>query len=127
MSEADRLTVATGTSSIELMENAGRAVAREIVQRWTARPITVLCGPGNNGGDGFVTATQLAESGWAVRVALLGSREKLAGAAAHHAQRWRGTVESLTPAALDGAELVVDALFGSGLTRALEGAAVLVP
>jgi NAD(P)H-hydrate epimerase len=123
MSEADRLTVATGTSSVELMENAGKAVAREIAQRWTARPLVVLCGPGNNGGDGFVTALQLAEAGWTVRIALLGPREKLAGAAAHHAQRWRGPVESLTPAALDGAELVVDALFGSGLTRALEGPA----
>jgi len=123
MGEADRLTVTAGTSVIELMENAGKAVAREIAQRWTARPLIVLCGPGNNGGDGFVTALQLAEAGWTVRIASLGPREKLAGAAAHHAQRWHGAVESLTPATLDGAELVVDALFGSGLTRALEGPA----
>ena len=123
MGEADRLTVTAGTSVIELMENAGKAVAREIALRWTARPLIVLCGPGNNGGDGFVTALQLAEAGWTVRIASLGPREKLAGAAAHHAQRWHGAVESLTPATLDGAELVVDALFGSGLTRALEGPA----
>jgi hypothetical protein len=65
----------------------------------------------------------LAEAGWAVRVAVLGTREQLKGAAARHAAQRRGSTERLTPAALDGAELVVDALFGAGLSRALEGAA----
>ena len=121
--EADRLTVAAGTSAITLMENAGAAVAAAIVVRWTARPVIVLCGPGNNGGDGFVVARKLADAGWTVRVALLGARDRLEGEARHHAERWTGDVEPLTPAALDGAELVVDALFGAGLSRALEGAA----
>jgi len=123
MTEADRLTVTAGTPVEVLMENAGRAVVREIQQRWSARPVAVLCGPGNNGGDGFVVARLLAEAGWPVRVALLGARERLTGAARHHADLWRGTLEPLAPAVLDGAELVVDALFGAGLSRALEGPA----
>jgi hydroxyethylthiazole kinase-like uncharacterized protein yjeF len=123
MGEADRLAVAAGIPAVELMENAGRAVAREIQQRWSARPITVLCGPGNNGGDGFVVARLLAEAGWPVRLALPGPRDRLTGEARHHAQRWSGAVESLTPAVLHRAALVVDALFGAGLSRALTGPA----
>ena len=123
MGEADRLTVAAGTPVTELMGNAGIAVTGEIERRWSARPVTVLCGPGNNGGDGFATAWLLAEAGWPVRVALLGSRDHLAGAALHYAQRWQWAIEPMTPAVLDGAELVVDAIFGAGLSRALEGAA----
>jgi ADP-dependent NAD(P)H-hydrate dehydratase / NAD(P)H-hydrate epimerase len=123
MEEADRFAVAACTPAVELMENAGNAVAREIQQRWSARPTIVLCGPGNNGGDGFVTARKLAEGGWPVRIALMDSRDRLADEAGHHAQRWRGPVEPLTPGALDGAEMVVDALFGAGLSRALAGPA----
>jgi NAD(P)H-hydrate epimerase len=116
MSEADRLTVAAGTPITELMGNAGAVVARTIAQRWSARPVSVLCGPGNNGGNGFVTARLLAEEGWSVRVAFL-------GAALSHANGWLGKVEPLTPTVLDGAELVVDAIFGAGLSRPLQGPA----
>ena len=123
MSEADRLTVAAGTPVIDLMENAGWSVSCEIKRRWSSCPVIVLCGPGNNGGDGFAAARLLAEAGWLVRIALLGPRDHLAGAARHHAELWRGDVEPLGPAALDGAALVVDAIFGAGLSRALEGAA----
>jgi len=123
MTEANRLTVAAGTPASALMENAGRAVAEQIERRWSARPVAVLCGPGDNGGDGFVAARQLAEAGWPVRLALLGPPDHLTGAARHHAALWRGAVEPLTPAVLDGAGLVVDAIFGAGLSRALEGPA----
>ncbi len=105
------------------MENAGAAVAQAILARWSPRPVTILCGPGNNGGDGFVTARHLAEAGWTVRVALLGRPDRLKGDALHHAKRWNGMVEAMKPAVLDGAGLVVDAIFGAGLSRALDGPA----
>ncbi|MFT0476513.1 NAD(P)H-hydrate dehydratase [Pseudomonas antarctica] len=124
MAEADRLSVAAGVSSFELMGNAGAAVAHEIEARWAPRPLLVLCGPGNNGGDGFVTARLLAEAGWPVRIALLGSRFSLQDEARRHAQRWNGEVEALSPSVLHGAELIVDALFGAGLSRPLEGQAL---
>jgi NAD(P)H-hydrate epimerase len=123
MAEADRLTVAGGVSVSRLMQNAGKGVAQEIMRRWSARPVTVLCGPGNNGGDAFVAARALAEAGWSVRVALLGAREGLKGAAREHADLWHGAIEALAPAVIEGAQLIVDGLFGAGLSRALAGAA----
>jgi ADP-dependent NAD(P)H-hydrate dehydratase / NAD(P)H-hydrate epimerase len=120
MGEADRLAIAAGTPGTLLMQNAGEAVAREIKRRFTPRAVGVLCGPGNNGGDGFVAAAALAQSGWPVRVALLGEVESLRGDALLFARRWRGSIEPLTPAVIDNAELVIDALFGSGLNRHLD-------
>jgi len=121
MSAADRAAIAAGTPGPVLMQNAGNAVVQEITRRWPPRPVTVLCGPGNNGGDGFVVAIGLAQAGWPVRVALLGSRENLRGDALIHAMRWSGGIDAVSPAAIDGAALVVDALFGSGLSRPLDG------
>ena len=121
MEEADRLTVQAGTPGIELMQNAGSAVAREIARRWSPRPTAVLCGPGNNGGDGFVVARMLAAAGWPVRLALAGSIEQLRGDARHHALLWQRPVEPLKIGVLEDAALVVDALFGSGLRRPLSG------
>ena len=122
MEAADRLTEQAGTAGIDLMHNAGSAVAREIVRRWPPRPTTVLCGPGNNGGDGFVVARVLAAAGWPVRLALAGSMEQLRGDARHHAALWQRPVEGLDVGAVENATLVVDALFGSGLSRPLSGA-----
>jgi hydroxyethylthiazole kinase-like uncharacterized protein yjeF len=126
MGEADRLTIAGGVPGTVLMENAGRAVADAVARRWPRQTLLVLCGPGNNGGDGFVAARLLAEYGWPVRVALLGKREAMKGDAAAAATRWTGPVEALTPAAIEGAGLVIDALFGAGLARPIEGVAVEV-
>ncbi len=120
MAEADRLAMAAGIPGNLLMQNAGEAVAREIQRRYTPRPVSVLCGPGNNGGDGFVTATALAQSGWPVRVALLGDVESLRNDALLFARRWRGAIEPLSPSVVENAELLIDALFGSGLNRALD-------
>ncbi|HYH17825.1 MAG TPA: NAD(P)H-hydrate dehydratase [Azospirillum sp.] len=123
MYRADSLAMAAGVPGPVLMENAGAAIAREIRARWMPRPTVVLCGPGNNGGDGFVVARLLQEAGWPVRLALLGSYTALRGDAAQAVQRWTGPVEAPEPALLDGDPLVVDALFGAGLARPLEGMA----
>jgi NAD(P)H-hydrate epimerase len=85
--------------------------------------VLVACGPGNNGGDGFVVARHLAAAGWPVRVGLLGARERLKDDAAAQAARWTGAVEPLGPALLDGAAIVVAAIFGAGLARPLDGVA----
>jgi hydroxyethylthiazole kinase-like uncharacterized protein yjeF len=124
MGNADRLSVDSGVSKFELMAHAGAAVAEAIVAHWTMRHVLVLCGPGNNGGDGFATAQQLVEAGWPVRVAMLGLRDGLHGEAQRYAKRFQGEVEELDLSVLDGAELIVDALFGAGLSRALSGVAL---
>lgn len=118
MRRADGLAVESGCSTIELMGRAGGAVAAEILGRWSRRRTLVLCGPGDNGGDGFVVALVLQKAGWPVRIALAGQTVTLKGAALHYATQWGDAVESLIPTSLKGAELVVDAIFGAGLTRA---------
>lgn len=128
MSLADRLAVEAGVPSLTLMENAGRAVAVEAMRMSPAGArILVLCGPGNNGGDGFVTARHLMSVGYVVRVVSLGGANRMAGDAAVMAERWlaTGTIEPWTAGtdALDWADLVVDAMFGAGLKRPLDGEA----
>ena len=124
MYAADRFAVDSGISGERLMEAAGRAVADEIARRWPGRPVAVLCGPGNNGGDGFVVARILQEAGWSVKVGLLGARDSLKGDARVNADRWSGEIRPLGAELLGGAGLVVDALFGAGLVRPLEGVAL---
>ena len=126
MYAADQAAVDSGVTGIELMEAAGAGIAHEIALRWPVGQIAILCGPGNNGGDGFVVARYLHEVGWTVRLALLGPLERLSGDAAHMAGLWTGGVEALTPAALENADVIVDAVFGAGLARAVAGAAAEV-
>lgn len=125
MAEADRLAIAGGVPGIALMENAGRAVADGVARSYGrgGRPVCVVAGPGNNGGDGFVAARVLAECGFSVRVALFGERPRLKGDAAEAARLWKGETVPTTPAAIGGCGVIVDALFGAGLDRAVDGAA----
>jgi len=121
MGEADRLTIAGGTPGIALMEDAGRAVANAVTRLLQGRDAVVVAGPGNNGGDGFVAARLLAERGHTVWVLLVADAARLKGDARLAYERWRGPTEPATPSALDGRALVIDALFGAGLDRAVEG------
>lgn len=127
MGRADRMAVAAGVSSRDLMEAAGTAVADAIADTFSPCRVLVLCGPGNNGGDGFVAARVLAARGWPVRVALFGDREALKGDARVNAECWTGPVSSIgeagvsEPPVIEGAELIVDALLGAGLDRPVGG------
>jgi ADP-dependent NAD(P)H-hydrate dehydratase / NAD(P)H-hydrate epimerase len=127
MAEADRLAVAAGVPFLTLMENAGRAVADEAEKM--VKPgarMAVLCGPGNNGGDGFVAARLLRERGYEVQVACLVELDELKGDAAVMAALWTGTTtswggEDIYGVDLYKVDLIIDALFGAGLSRPLDG------
>ncbi len=127
MRQADELTIAGGTDSLVLMEQAGAAIARVLSDARAPGKLVVLAGPGNNGGDGFVAARLAQEAGWRVTVGLLGDAAKLSPDAAAMAKRWTGDTVPATPDLLNGADAVIDALFGAGLTRPISGeAAALV-
>jgi ADP-dependent NAD(P)H-hydrate dehydratase / NAD(P)H-hydrate epimerase len=128
MRRADALTIAAGTPGYSLMLRAGQAVAD--VAKEMVRPggrALVVCGPGNNGGDGFVAAQRLREREFPVEVALLGSRERLKGDAALAAADWTGEVRAISDvvSAVSASDyaLILDALFGAGLMRDLDGEA----
>lgn len=119
---ADRAAIAAGTPGEVLMERAGQAVVDAIVARFEPQPVTVLCGPGNNGGDGYVAARLLKALGWPVDVRALAA--PMTEDAATMRSRWDGAVKPIPGAIGDG--LVIDALFGAGLGRPLEGPAAVV-
>jgi NAD(P)H-hydrate epimerase len=121
MGQADRLAVEAGVPSLTLMENAGAAVTEAVMARYPEGEVLVLCGPGNNGGDGFVAARLLSRRGRVVRVALFGEREALKEDAAAMAALWQGYVAAADAAALHGAGVIVDALLGAGLDRDVDG------
>ncbi|WP_050526019.1 bifunctional ADP-dependent NAD(P)H-hydrate dehydratase/NAD(P)H-hydrate epimerase [Pseudorhodobacter aquimaris] len=126
MRAIEQAAIASGSvTGLELMERAGRGVVQAIHDEWPALRVparaVVLCGPGNNGGDGFVVARLLQEAGWSVEVFLYGDPANLPPDARVNFDRWSGKLllaETLA-AALDRDDLalVVDALFGTGLTR----------
>ena len=123
MKRADQAAIAAGVPGYNLMRAAGKAVADAAMALGPGTPGTaaVLCGPGNNGGDGFVAARLLAAAGWTVKLGLLGSRDALGGDAAMAAADWAGRVETLAESLLDDADIAVDAIFGAGLNRAPDG------
>jgi NAD(P)H-hydrate epimerase len=136
MREVDRLTTARyGIPSLTLMETAGVSVAEFIAQRWpkfAQRRIVVLCGKGNNGGDGFVVARHLLELGGNPEAYLFAAPDEMQGDAATNCKRWQkvstalqivrnsSDLQQIKPA-LDTADIVVDALLGTGTRGAVEG------
>ena len=123
MDRADRLTIAAGTPGFALMLSAGLAVAEAALDLVADGPIIVVCGPGNNGGDGFVAAAELAAQGRDVSVILMCDREALQGDAASAARGWKYPILPFNPQAIGRPALIIDALFGAGLSRPVEGEA----
>ena len=127
MYRADAAAADHGVSSLELMERAGTAIADALDAKWPRGHVLVLCGPGNNGGDGFVAARVLTARGRDVALGLLGEIDDLAGDAAVNAARWveecDGEVDALSREWVRWADVVVDGLFGAGLTRPVDGVA----
>src|SRR3954449_11260101 len=121
MERADRLTIAAGTPGFALMMSAGQAVAEAAMELVQEGPIVVVAGSGNNGGDGFVAAAELAARGREVSVILLGDRDSLQGDAASAARGWKYPILPFNPQAIGKPALIIDALFGAGLSRMVEG------
>lgn len=127
MALSDQMAVANGVASLDLMETAGAAVAAHVERlcATNACTVVVLCGPGNNGGDGFVAARLLQSKNFAVSVCCLVADNQLSGDAKVMAERYPGVIQSLEQsiAAIEDADIIVDALFGAGLTRPVAGIA----
>ena len=123
MERADRLAIAAGTPGFALMLSAGQAVAEAAADLVAEGPIVVVAGPGNNGGDGFVAAAELVAQGREVSVILMCERDALKGDAASAARGWKYPVLPFTPQAIGKPALIIDALFGAGLSRPVEGEA----
>ena len=121
MERADRLTIAAGTPGFALMMSAGQAVAEAAMALAGEGPIVVVAGRGNNGGDGFVAAAELAARGREVSVILLCERDSLQGDAASAARGWKFPVLPFNPQAIGKPALIIDALFGAGLNRPVKG------
>ncbi|MEX0298368.1 MAG: NAD(P)H-hydrate dehydratase, partial [Kordiimonas sp.] len=125
---ADMAAVKAGKRGADLMETAGRAVADTVVD-YIGTPqdldgeIIVLCGPGNNGGDGFVVARHLYEWGYPVRVQMHGAPSDLKGDAAKMAAKWPDAIGETNGKSLSGASVIIDSLYGTGLNRELNGEA----
>lgn len=123
MAAADRYAMSQGRTGGVLMDAAGAGLARAVIERWAPRRCAVLCGPGNNGGDGWEAAVQLERAGWPVSVFSMVDRKALSGDAARAAAKWRGRNSRLEDCDPGEFGLVIDAMFGAGLSRPLEGEA----
>src|SRR6201994_1753003 len=120
MGQADRAAAAAGHPGPDLMQAAGRAVAQAIKRDIHPCRTLVLAGPGNNGGDGYVAARLLWQDGWPVRVAALAPPRQGSGAEGAAAQ-WFGPSVPFNAEEASRADLVIDAVFGAGLTRPVDG------
>jgi NAD(P)H-hydrate epimerase len=111
--------VRAGTPIMDLMSNAGVAVAEVVIHHFERQPTLILCGPGNNGGDGFAVAKILKKNLWPITVATANLDHKMSAAAQAHRLAWKDEILPLDPSLLDEFSLVIDGLFGTGLARPL--------
>lgn len=121
---AEKDTILKGTSGETLMENAGKALIDLITQQYKPRPALVVCGTGNNGGDGFVVARMLKEKNWQVTLAILGNADDIKNDAKKARDKWNmsgGATRTFTPDMLKESSIVIDAIFGTGLDRNVDG------
>jgi hydroxyethylthiazole kinase-like uncharacterized protein yjeF len=121
MKHSEQIANRSGVDGFSLMKAAGKAVADEILARFSSSSVLVLCGPGNNGGDGFVVASLLKKKKWPVTLACAVPIYDLQGAAARASDLWKGPVLSFENLELPEGGIVVDAVFGTGLSRPIEG------
>ena len=117
MAAVDAAAILGGVSSTALVANAAKAIAQSIFERWAPRPVLIACGPGNNGADGYALATLLADAGWPVRVTCCAPAAT--DDCRYHAHRYQGAMVPFEATALAGMALIVDGLFGAGLSRPL--------
>ena len=121
MSYADKLAIDDGKTGFDLMRAAGNGIFKVLRKSWTWRKVLVLCGPGNNGGDGFIVAALLRNAGWPVKIGMHGEISSLTGDAALAAKFWNDKVQKISTDLLSGVDLIVDGLFGAGLARNIDG------
>lgn len=121
MKQAEDASLSGRTSSYTLMQRAGRAVADIVRERYEKQPVMVLCGSGNNGGDGFIAASELKRKKWDVTVACKLEAEYLEGDVARAAEEWGDDFETLDKVKLPEDGIIIDAIFGTGLEREITG------
>src|SRR5688572_8541590 len=123
--DLERLAIERGVSDYELMCRAGAAALRVLLRRWpAARSLAIVCGAGNNAGDGLVVARLAHAAGRSVSVLLVVPAARFKGAAAQAAAACRGAgvpLAAFDARALTAADVIVDALLGTGLARAVDG------
>lgn len=123
---ADQAAITGSTSGETLMENAGKAIVDLITQEYKPCKVLIVCGTGNNGGDGFVTARMLKEKSWDVSLVSVGNIDDILGDAKAAKDKWNmagGATRTFNKDLLKDAALVIDAMFGTGLARDVDGAA----
>lgn len=121
MKLAEQAACTGKTTSFTLMQRAGKAVAEEIISRYCKQPVLVLCGTGNNGGDGFIVAAALKKKNWDVTLACAVDTHDLQGDASRAAETWRDDIIAFEDLEIPAEGLIVDAVFGTGLSRPVEG------
>lgn len=120
MAEADRKTIESGVPGYMLMETAAQTAVDVVLEKFNNTRTVILCGPGNNGGDGFVMARLLQEQGCEVELACLVSRDELKGDAAKAAFDWEGAIKTFKNIRIEQDNLVIDAVFGTGFSGDLK-------